>query len=59
MMTRPFPVRTALLALALLAGPATASAASARAVPVPRPAGSVSALSIVPNAGKTEVIIAV
>lgn len=60
MMTRSLSVRTALLALALLAGTAVAYAAPVRdAALTPRAAGSVSALRIVPNAGKTEVIIAV
>ena len=60
MMTRFSPVRTALAALALLAGSIVAHAAPSRsAASARRAAGSVSALSIVPNAGKTEVIIAV
>lgn len=60
MMTRHFPVRTAVLALGLVAWAALAHAAPVRApAPAPRPVGSVSALSIVPAAGKTEVRIAV
>lgn len=60
MMTRSLSVRTALLALVLMAGTAAAHAAPVReAALMPRAAGSVSALRIVPNAGKTEVIIAV
>ncbi len=58
MKTRLSPVRTALAALVLLAGTSAANAAPTRSDP-PRAAGAVSALRIVPNAGKTEVIIAV
>ncbi len=60
MMTRSLCVRTALLGLVLLAGTASAHAAPSRpVVRAPRAVGSVHALRIVPNAGRTEVIIAV